>query len=1095
MGPQSHLPRRLSLKAVALFFSAAFGLLATVTTGALAQEELRPIVRELRTITDDLRAVTDELMGRLPGAGEGAEVHGQVTAGHRGARREYISIPDVEVYVENIGTTAVSDPVLTNLGGVYIIPNQPPGIYRVCWRKTGWRSECADATFEIAGTTAYPGRIFIRPEARPNAGILLGRVAFADGGSCWFDQEFFGLEETATVELVELVTGTTLQTVRGNDHGEFVLTDAPTDIAFQVRTRCGDAVKRDAVFPNLVDLTGGTPFAVTISNRTPTIRSIFALQNGDFVRRAGLGETVEIRAEAADPDGDALAFDWRVIEGSGSLDPSTFDTVKWTLPDTPGRHNLYVVASDGRGGRGMKRFAFDVGVPQVVFGGTILGDDGPPVAEAVVSVNGASTRTDATGAFQMTLEPAKVYVLHIDAEGYVELGRRLELPVEGGAWVLTRAFAQPFDPEDGVTVVDGREDWIRPDPDQDPDARPRRPSRLTIPGGALVREDGVEPSAADGPYTVYFATIDTNTEVLPGDYGARTLGGEEVFMTSFGAAFVNVRDASGRRYRLRDGATALLEGAIQFPQLSNATPPPPEMGVFVYEPETGLWREREVVASLAGDMYEVELPGFSTTNFDQAKPNPACLRVNVDQGILDLGDVVARVDVATGTDSVERREGQVDAFDNVFYNMPVNAGFAIEVFQGAPPNDALIFADIGNTGAPWGGTGIPPAPYTDCNAEVVLNFPTTPPAFLQYGKGTGSQARAEGYYGAIDPDGLRLTLGDWWGVNGFDATDGSGGVRTSFLNHNDLGFGRDMHCRTAAAIGAIGDPVAGDVDVACYVTNYGEPDQELGNANLAQVADQNSAIATVAMEYSAVEDQNPDDRIVKFYVFGGGNAAAPRATAADLDKAGPKFVPNLCLVCHGGNYNPADEANPTFNEINVGASFREFDTHSFRYPSTNPQAAQEPAFLEQNTVAYHSKPAPAILELIEAFYASGPTVDANAVPDGWASPGDPQEQLYLDVVGRSCRTCHVAQPGSDPLAAPQPVGTYPDWATYEIFRDNRTLSYALVCSAKQMPNALVTFKNFWLSLGPHRPEAFEDFSDASTGWTQSLESQIGPCDP
>ena len=181
---------------------------------------------------------------------------------------------------------------------------------------------------------------------------------------------------------------------------------------------------------------------------------------------------------------------------------------------------------------------------------------------------------------------------------------------------------------------------------------------------------------------------------------------------------------------------------------------------------------------------------------------------------------------------------------------------------------------------------MPPAPYTDCNAEVVLTFGTTPPLFLQFSKGTGSAERAQGYYGAIDPTDptpLRLTLGDWWNVNGFDQLDGSGGTRTSFLNHNDLGFGRDMHCRTDGTIGGIGDPITGDVDIACYVTNYGEPDQEIGNANLAEMADQDTAIATVAMEYSAVEGQDPNDRIVKFYVYGGGNSAAPRAEAADLD--------------------------------------------------------------------------------------------------------------------------------------------------------------------------------------------------------------------
>ena len=57
------------------------------------------------------------------------------------------------------------------------------------------------------------------------------------------------------------------------------------------------------------------------------------------------------------------------------------------------------------------------------------------------------------------------------------------------------------------------------------------------------------------------------------------------------------------------------------------------------------------------------LSKFSTKKFDQESPNPACLRVNVDAGILGLGDVLVRVDVGTETSSVERRETELDECD------------------------------------------------------------------------------------------------------------------------------------------------------------------------------------------------------------------------------------------------------------------------------------------------------------------------------------------------------------------------------------------------------------------------------------------------
>lgn len=1082
---------------VGLFLAAALGCLGG--GAAWAQEDFGKALKEFNALIKELRVITGELKVHLPPLRivGGEEVHGQVIASYKGIEKAFLTVPDVEVYIENVGTGAESPHVKTDLGGTYVIPKQPAGTYRVCWKKPGWYAECMDKSFLLKNATAYPGLIRIRPEADARKrGLYRGHVALADGGSCWFDQEFFDLEETASVELVELITGTVKQQIRANDHGDFVLTGVPTTTPFQVRTKCGKEIVRSAVFPNLADLSGIFAAQIVVPDHRPHITTVYAADAGKRIRRAPVGATVEVQAEVTDGDNDALRFDWRVLNGAGSLAPSTTEKVKWTLPAQPGRYNLYVVVDDGRGGRHMKRLLFDVGIDTVLFGGTVVGSDGPPVAKASVTVNGDAVTADANGNFRIKVPAADSYVLHIEAEGYVELGRRLQTEMPGNTWVMTKAFAQAIDPGKDNVIVDGRKDWIRPDPDKEQEKRPRRPSRLTIFANTLIGVDGTAPVAANGPFTAYFATIDSNTELLPGDYSAVDSGGNKVFMQSAGAAFIDVRDATGRKYRLRPDATALLGGAVQAPQLNNAGGVAPNIDVFSYDPKSGAWIQDEPSAALVGgNVYEVKLTKFSTKNFDQSKPNPACLRVTVDQGILDLGNVRARVDVATGSDSVERRETELDVFDNAFYNMPLNAPFTIEVFQGAPPGDQLIFADVGNTGGSWGGTGEPPAPYLGCKAHVTLTFPTQPPAFLQYSKGTGSLAKAQGYYAAIAATTDKPTLGQWWGANGFDPVDGSGGTRTSFLNHNDLGFGRDMHCRSNGAIGAIGDPIAGNVDIACYVTNYGEPNQEIGNANLAETADTATAVATVAMEYSAVAGQNPNNRIVKFYVYLGGQASGALTEAADLDKAGPKFVPNLCEICHGGNYNPADQANPTFDEVNLGSSFREFDAYSFKFPGSNPQAAQEADFLTQNTMVYHSKPSPPIQEVIKAFYAGGATIDQNAVPTGWFLPPAaviaPQEDLYLKIVGKSCRTCHVAQPAYNPLVAPLPLDTYPSWATYEQFRDNRSLVYALACSVKAMPNALVTFKNFWLSLGPHRPDYLGSFTDAGTGWQPAL----GACDP
>jgi hypothetical protein len=324
--------------------------------------------------------------------------------------------------------------------------------------------------------------------------------------------------------------------------------------------------------------------------------------------------------------------------------------------------------------------------------------------------------------------------------------------------------------------------------------------------------------------------------------------------------------------------------------------------------------------------------------------------------------------------------------------------------------------------------------------------------FLTF-KGVGSAADAQTYYGLVDSGEKRTTLGDWWLVNGFDATGhgpaGADFVRASYLNNNDLGFGRDMNC------------LRRNGDVACYVTNYGCPDQDPGNADLAAQAAPANRLATVAMEFSAIEGQDPNHRVVKFFVYKGGTDISPRVDRADLDGYGEKFVPNLCNTCHGGEFSPT--------VADMGSSFREFDLESFRYTGgrTHEQlTAQEFAdFKRLNQMVADTNPAPGISEVISGWYASGgDKPDLTFVPAGWKNASLPaQEELYLKVVAPSCRTCHVAL-----------RGTLIDWTTYDQFRDERSSIRFRVCSAngKIMPHAAITYNNFWSN---HRPDVLKTF--------------------
>jgi hypothetical protein len=251
------------------------------------------------------------------------------------------------------------------------------------------------------------------------------------------------------------------------------------------------------------------------------------------------------------------------------------------------------------------------------------------------------------------------------------------------------------------------------------------------------------------------------------------------------------------------------------------------------------------------------------------------------------------------------------------------------------------------------------------------------------------------------------------------------------------------------------------------------------------------------MEYSQVNGVGP--RVVKFYVYNGGcsdvvpgcGGNSPLDVSANLDGAGEMYVPQLCTTCHGGSFTGVAD---------LGASFREFDVHSYRDRTAGPKPSdpafgltnvltQEANFYDQNQQIVATAPAPAITELISLFYPSGaPPFDAAALPCGWraSTAGSPcavgsfsggtgnllTEGLYHDVVAKACRTCHSAQRLDI------------DWATYKKFADKRgslvpsTDIVGLVCKDGLMPHAHITYLNFWRSTGPHGPDTLMTFNQA-----------------
>jgi hypothetical protein len=207
------------------------------------------------------------------------------------------------------------------------------------------------------------------------------------------------------------------------------------------------------------------------------------------------------------------------------------------------------------------------------------------------------------------------------------------------------------------------------------------------------------------------------------------------------------------------------------------------------------------------------------------------------------------------------------------------------------------------------------------------------------------------------------------------------------------------------------------------------------------------------MEYKASE---PAVRRVRFFVYGGGDpAAAGKLKFADLDGLGPKPVPYLCEVCHGGTYDPDPAVRNSLN-----GRFREFDLPSFKYSGNRSWAFSGPDnnslnnteltnFTTLNKMVHDVAPSTTpIRNLIDAWYTTGYVGAKKPVlptpPSGWSSAVNG----YHNVYARSCRTCHVARDAPFDF-------TFSTSAAYV------GTAYAVCSSPKLMPNAFVTYKNFW----------------------------------
>src|SRR5207302_9706461 len=98
--------------------------------------------------------------------------------------------------------------------------------------------------------------------------------------------------------------------------------------------------------------------------------------------------------------------------------------------------------------------------------------------------------------------------------------------------------------------------------------------------------------------------------------------------------------------------------------------------------------------------------------------------------------------------------------------------------------------------------------------------------------------------------------------------------------------------------------------------------------------------------------------------------------SANLDGRGERPVPQLCMICHGGQIPQQPGGVPVFGsaaDVTLNSRFLPFDHRLFTFPTTLPKANQEASIKSLNETIVDAVPAGAattdpIREVVHALY-------------------------------------------------------------------------------------------------------------------------------
>lgn len=269
-------------------------------------------------------------------------------------------------------------------------------------------------------------------------------------------------------------------------------------------------------------------------------------------------------------------------------------------------------------------------------------------------------------------------------------------------------------------------------------------------------------------------------------------------------------------------------------------------------------------------------------------------------------------------------------------------------------------------------------------------------------------AKADDYYAAIGETSLD-TLEKWKANYNFpkrrvgeslDAYRARAKV-VVYYNLTELGLGRELGCSMNGN------------DVACYVTNYGGQFNDQSIALDAAVLGQEPR-NTVVISYKG---SRASRYAVQFAAFG---ADGKRIKKAQLDNHGARPIPQICMSCHGGHWNPDVQGLNGKYGLAEDARFLPLMTGTIQFPTSAPyrQVDQEGAILHNNNLAWLRRYETLTGRQQDYLHRSYNATGANlafktgrtaqafdmVTPLGWTG----HDAYYRYGVLPFCDTCHMA---------------------------------------------------------------------------------------